>query len=162
MTSLTDVYEGTHGSNHSRRLYAGTALVLVGALLAVVAVLLAATDLFGGFVGSLGWEMGETYASVRIGGLLAGLGVPVALVGVFTVLPAGRRVRAAAAISASLCLLGVALFWYAYPTTGVASATTLPCRSRPSTFSACSPPSGVCSPPSSTSRRETTLAACSR
>ncbi|TYT63599.1 DUF7139 domain-containing protein [Natrialba swarupiae] len=116
MTSLTDVYEGNaRGVTTPRRLYAGTALVLVGALLAVVAVLLAATDLFGGFVGSLGWEMGETYASVRIGGLLAGLGVPVALVGVFTVLPAGRRVRAAAAISASLCLLGVALFWYAYP-----------------------------------------------
>ncbi|MEY7850749.1 hypothetical protein AB7C87_16285 [Natrarchaeobius sp. A-rgal3] len=116
MTSLTDVYEGNaRGVTTPRRLYAGTALVLVGALLAVTAVLLAATDLFGGFVGSLGWEMGETYASVRIAGLLAGLGVPVALVGVFVVLPASRRVRAATAISASLCLFGVALFWHAYP-----------------------------------------------
>ncbi|RQG91960.1 DUF7139 domain-containing protein [Natrarchaeobius chitinivorans] len=116
MTSLTDVYEGdARGVTSPRRLYAGTALVLVGAVLAAVAVLFAATDLFGWFVGSLAWEMGETYASVRIAGLLAGLGVPVALVGVFIVLPASRRVKAAAAISATLCVFGVALFWHAYP-----------------------------------------------
>ncbi|RQG99694.1 DUF7139 domain-containing protein [Natrarchaeobius oligotrophus] len=116
MTSLTDVYEGNAGETRDpRRLYAGTSLVLVGAILAVVAVLFAATTLFGGFVSSLSWEMGDQYASVRIAGLLAGLGVPAALVGVFIVLPASRRVKAAAAISASLCLFGVALFWHAYP-----------------------------------------------
>ncbi|MFP8953579.1 hypothetical protein ACLI4Z_11475 [Natrialbaceae archaeon A-arb3/5] len=116
MTSLTDVYEGNERQAGSlKRLYAGTMLVLLGAILAVAAVLLAATDFLAGFVASLSWEMEAQYASVRIAGALAGLGVPVALVGVFTVLPANRRVRAAAAISASLCLFGVALFWHAYP-----------------------------------------------
>ncbi|RQG90260.1 hypothetical protein EA462_09780 [Natrarchaeobius halalkaliphilus] len=116
MTSLTDVYEGSTGEMRDpRRLYAGTALVLFGAILAVVAVLMAATDLFSGFVTALSWEMAPQYASVRIAGGLAGLGVPAALVGVFIVLPANRRVKAAAAISASLCLFGVVLFWHAYP-----------------------------------------------
>ncbi|MFC4543455.1 hypothetical protein ACFO5R_16105 [Halosolutus amylolyticus] len=117
MTSLTEVYDGAAREGASlRRLYAGTALVCLGAILAVVAVLVATTDPFGGYVVELtAWEMADHYAAVRVAGVLAGLGVPVALVGVFVVLPAGRRVLAAAAISASLCLLGVALFWHAYP-----------------------------------------------
>ncbi|WP_049921230.1 DUF7139 domain-containing protein [Halopiger djelfimassiliensis] len=118
MTSLTEVYEGNAREVTSlRRLYAGTALVLLGASFSVVAVLLATTGLFSEFVTSAAqsWGMGEDYASVRIAGVLAGLGVPAALVGVFIVLPAGRWVRAAGAISASLCLCGVTLFWYAYP-----------------------------------------------
>ena len=116
MTSLTEVYDGgTAGVASSRRLYAGTALVLVGALLAVVAVLAATTDLLGGPATALSPGIDEHYASVRLAGVLAGLGVPTALVGVFLVLPASRRVHAAAAISVSLCLLGVVLFWDAYP-----------------------------------------------
>jgi hypothetical protein len=115
MTSLTEVYDGTARGVTSRRLYAGTALVGLGAALAVVAVLVATTDLFGGFVAALSGDLAARFATVRVAGVLAGLGVPAALVGVFIVLPAGRRVRAAAAISASLCLLGVALFWHAYP-----------------------------------------------
>ncbi|THE64189.1 DUF998 domain-containing protein [Salinadaptatus halalkaliphilus] len=109
MTSLTEAYKGNEREVTSlRRLYAGTALVLLGAALSVVAVVIATTDLLVGVVG-------DHYAAVRVAGVLAGLGVPAALVGVFIVLPAGRRVRATAAISASLCLLGVALFWHAYP-----------------------------------------------
>ncbi|WP_265108053.1 DUF7139 domain-containing protein [Halosolutus halophilus] len=109
MTSLTEVYDGAAREGASlRRLYAGTALVCLGAILAVVAVLVATTDLFVAYVG-------DHYAAVRAAGVLAGVGVPATLVGVFVVLPAGRRVRAAAAISSSLCLLGVALFWHAYP-----------------------------------------------
>ncbi|ELZ03727.1 DUF7139 domain-containing protein [Natrialba aegyptia] len=117
MTSLTEAYEGnTREVTSRRRLYAGTGLVLVGAILAVVAVLVATTDVAAEFVvGYTDWGMGDGYAVVRVAGVLAGIGVPAALVGVFTVLPASRRVRAAAAISASLCLLGVVLFWYAYP-----------------------------------------------
>lgn len=109
MTSLTEVYDGSEREVASlRRLYAGTALVCLGAVLAVVAVLVATTDLFTGYLGG-------HYAAVRAAGVLAGIGVPAALVGVFVVLPAGRRVRATAAISSSLCLLGVVLFWHAYP-----------------------------------------------
>ena len=116
MTSLTEVYDGTAPEVTSRRLYAGTALVLLGALLAVVAVFVATTDLFGGYAVALSDDIAAQFAAVRVGGALAGLSVPIALVGVFVVLPASRRVQAAAAISASLCLLGVALFWHAYPT----------------------------------------------
>ncbi|MDS0475010.1 hypothetical protein [Natrinema sp. 1APR25-10V2] len=115
MTSLTEVYDGTARGVTSRRLYAGTALVLLGALLAVVAVLVATTDLFSGYAVEFSGDMAAQFATVRAAGVLAGLSVPTLLVGVFVVLPAGRRVRAAAAISASLCLFGVALFWHAYP-----------------------------------------------
>ncbi len=109
MTSLTEVYDGSEHSGASRRrLYAGTALVCLGAVLGVVAVLVATTDLFAGY-------FADQFAAVRAAGVLAGIGVPAALVGVFVVLPASRRVRAAAAISSSCCLLGVALFWHAYP-----------------------------------------------
>ncbi|AEH38696.1 DUF7139 domain-containing protein [Halopiger xanaduensis] len=116
MTSLTEVYDGNGRGVSRRRLYAGSGLVLCGAVLAVVAVLVATTDLFADFVvGFADWGMAEQFTVVRVAGVLAGMGVPAALVGVFIVLPAGRRVRAAAAISASLCLLGVVLFWHAYP-----------------------------------------------
>ncbi|EMA42921.1 DUF7139 domain-containing protein [Halobiforma nitratireducens] len=117
MTSLTEVYEGAEREVTSlRRLYAGTALVLLGAALSIVAVLVATTDFFAGLaIGLVDWGIADQFVVVQVAGVLAGLGVPAALVGVFIVLPAGPRVRAAAAISASLCLLGVSLFWYAYP-----------------------------------------------
>ncbi|WP_436344605.1 DUF7139 domain-containing protein [Natronorubrum sp. FCH18a] len=116
MTSLTEAYDGSAGEVASpQRLYAGTGLVLLGAILAVAAVLMATTDLWSGVAASLSSGMEAHYASIRVAGVLAGLGVPTALVGVFLVLPAGRRVQAAAAISVSLCLLGVVLFWGAYP-----------------------------------------------
>ncbi len=106
MTSLTEVYDGNaRGGTSLRRLYAGTGLVLAGGLLAVLAVLVAATDLF----------VADRLLAREYGGILGGLAAPVVLVGVFVVLPASRRVQAAAAISASICLLGVALFRYAYP-----------------------------------------------
>ncbi|WP_255167892.1 DUF7139 domain-containing protein [Natrononativus amylolyticus] len=109
MTSLAEAYEGNAREVASlRRVYTGFGLVVLGATLAVLAILVATTELFAGVL------TGE-FATRRYGGILGGLAVPVALVGVFTVLPTGRRIRAAAAISATICLLGVALFAYAYP-----------------------------------------------
>lgn len=116
MTSLTEAYDGSTGEVASpQRLYTGTVLVLCGAILAVVAVLMATTDLFSGAAASFSQGIDAHYASIRVAGVLAGLGVPIALVGVFLVLPADRRIQAAAAISVSLCVLGVILFWSAYP-----------------------------------------------
>ncbi len=106
MTSLTDAYE--REGTTPRRVYAGTALVFAGAILAVLGVLVATTDLFGSY-GS------DQFGAIKLAGILAGSAVPVVLVGVFTVLPSGRRTQAAAAIGASLCLFGVALFSHAYP-----------------------------------------------
>ncbi|MFP8889329.1 hypothetical protein ACLI4U_06100 [Natrialbaceae archaeon A-CW2] len=108
MTSLTEVYDGTAKGASLRRLYAGTALVAVGAILSVVAVLVATTDLFSS-------AFADQYGPVLWAGVLSGTGVPLALLGVFTVLPASRRIQAAAVIGTSICLLGVALFWHAYP-----------------------------------------------
>ena len=109
MTSLTEVYqENAREVSSLRRLYAGTGLVVIGAVLAVVAVLVATTDLFSSL-------FGDGLEAIRWAGILAGVGVPAVLVGIFTVLPTGRTVRAAAAIGASICLLGVVLFSQAYP-----------------------------------------------
>lgn len=109
MTSLTEAYQGNAREVSSlRRVYGGLGLVLLGAGLAILAILVATTDLFGHVL------TGE-FATRRYGGILGGLAVPVALIGVFTVLPSSRRVRAAAVISASICVLGVVLFSYAYP-----------------------------------------------
>ena len=78
MTSLTEAYDGTAPGVTSRRLYAGTALVFLGALLAVVAVLVATTDLFGGYAVNLWGEMAARFATVRAAGILAGYIVPAA------------------------------------------------------------------------------------
>ncbi|WP_135533345.1 DUF7139 domain-containing protein [Halostella pelagica] len=109
MASLEDVYEGHVGEVQSvRRLYLGTGLFLVGAVLAVVGMVVGAANPLSG-VGV------SQFQSRLIAGVLGGVGFPTVVLGVFTVLPAETRIRAAAAIGASVTALGVALFWYAYP-----------------------------------------------
>ncbi|KDE57977.1 hypothetical protein EL22_08185 [Halostagnicola sp. A56] len=109
MTSLTEVYRGNEREVSSlRRLYTGAVLVAIGAILAVVAVFVATTELFSSY-------FPHPLGPIRGAGVMAGIGVPTAFVGVFIVLPASRRVKAAAAIGTSLCMLGVAMFSYAYP-----------------------------------------------
>jgi len=116
MTSLADVYEDNVGEVDSvRRLYAGTGLFVAGVVLTVVAVVVGGTNVLA----SVGMGVFEAR---KLAGLLGGLGVPAVLMGVFTVLPASQRVRGAAAIGASVCVLGVALFWHAYPTYWVTSS----------------------------------------
>jgi hypothetical protein len=125
MTSLTDVYDGGVGVvADPRQRLAGAALFLGGAAMVVGAIPIATTDLVRG----LGLSV---YDARELAGVLAGLGVPAVFVGILTVLPAGRGTRAGAAIGASLAILGVALFAYAYPYNWVATnpamavATTL-------------------------------------
>lgn len=109
MASLAEAYEGRVGEvQNVERLYLGTTLFLVGAVLAAVGTVVAATDLLAGFGAS-------EFDSRLVAGVLGGVGVPTVVLGVFTVLPAKTRIRAAAAIGASITALGVALFWYAYP-----------------------------------------------
>jgi hypothetical protein len=109
MTSLTDVYEGEVGRVVGRRQRAfGTVLFLAGAAMVVAAIAMATTGLRAEF--GLG-----LFEAREVAGILAGLGLPAGVVGIFTVLPAGRVVRAAAAIGASVALLGVTLFAAAYP-----------------------------------------------
>jgi hypothetical protein len=115
MTSLTDVYDGGVGSVATRRRrVVGASLFVAGAAMVVGAIPIATTDLAAG-VGL------SVFEARKLAGVLAGLGLPAVFVGIFTVLPAGRATRGAAAIGASLALLGVALFGYAYPYNWVAA-----------------------------------------
>jgi len=108
MTSLGEAYDRRAGEASQRRVYLGTGLFAAGALLVVGGILAGATGLLinNGF---------GQYESREIAVLLAGLGVPSVLVGIFTVLPANRVQRAAAAVGAGLSVLGVMLFRATYP-----------------------------------------------
>lgn len=108
MTSLADVYEegGASGVRNRRRLQVGFWLLAAGTALAAIAIVVATTRIGGG---------PETYGTRRTAGVLGGLAAPAILGGVATVLPASVRLRAASAIGASIAVLGVAMFWHAYP-----------------------------------------------
>jgi MFS family permease len=108
MTSLAEAYERRAGEAGRRRVYLGTGLFVAGALLVVASILAGATSTLVG----MGFTVGEAR---EIAGVLAGLGVPAVFVGVFAVLPASRRERAAAAVGAGIAVLGVTLFRVVYP-----------------------------------------------
>jgi hypothetical protein len=109
MTSLAEVYEGHVGEEASpRQLYAGAGLLLGGALLLVAGIGIATTEVLTGF-GVPPWQAWE------VAGLLAGLGLPAAVLGIFAVLPADRHVRVTAAAGAGVCVLGVGVFAHAFP-----------------------------------------------
>lgn len=115
MTSLTDVYERGVGDVASRRrVFLGLVMFGAGAVMVVAGIVVATTG--------VGEQFGLSVFEAReLAGVLAGLGVPAAFLGSFTLLPAGRRTRAAAVIGGSLTLLGVTLFRAAYPVHWVGS-----------------------------------------
>ena len=109
MTSLAEVYEDHVGGEASpRQLYAGVGLFLAGAVLVVAGIVIATINPLGLF-GAEAWQAWGP------AGILAGLGLPAVFLGIFTVLPASRELRAAAVVGASIAVLGVALFAHAYP-----------------------------------------------
>ena len=119
MTSLSDVYEGGVGTaTNPRRRFLGAGLFAVGAAMVVGAIPNATTDLLARI--GLG-----VYEARELAGVLAGLGLPGVFVGIFAVLPAGRVTRAAAAIGASVAVLGVAVFTAAYPYNWISNDPTL-------------------------------------
>ncbi|MFB6110968.1 MAG: hypothetical protein ABEJ35_00365 [Halobacteriaceae archaeon] len=124
MTSLSEAYERQAIEVSRRRLYLGTGLFAAGAVLLVGGILAGTT--------TLAIEAGFGVGGAReLAGVLAGLGIPAVLVGVFTVLPATNAQRAGAAIGAGIAVLGVALFRYTYPEqwyvgeSGIPSSLTL-------------------------------------
>lgn len=109
MTSIGEVYDAqSRGMVDQRYLKLGLALFGGGVTLAFVSLLLATTNIGG----HLGLDM---YGSRHVAGVLGGLGVPMALLGTLALFPARRRVRGTAAIGAGITILGVTLFWHAYP-----------------------------------------------
>jgi hypothetical protein len=119
MTSMSEVYTGGVGAVASRRRQLlGTGLFVVGAAMVVGAIPIATTG--------LRTEVGlGVYEARELAGVLAGLGLPGVFVGIFVVLPGGRVTRAAAAIGASVAVLGVAVFSVAYPNGWLSSDPTL-------------------------------------
>jgi len=108
MTSLSEAYGGRGRSEvDPRRLYLGVGSFVAGTLLLVAGLLVAAEAVLPS-----GYSSG---AARRLGGILGGVGLPLLLLGVMTVLPADRNTRVAAIIGAGVMCLGVALFAYAYP-----------------------------------------------
>jgi len=108
MTSLSEAYGGRGRSEvDPRRLYLGVGSFVAGTLLLVAGLLVAAEVVLPS-----GYTSGEAR---RLGGVLGGVGVPLVLLGVMTVLPADRNTRVAAVVGAAVMCLGVALFAYAYP-----------------------------------------------
>lgn len=115
MTSLTDVYHGDLRLVADRKQRAlGMTLFTLGAGLVVAAIALATTNLSG-------WLGYEVYEARLAAGILAGVGLPTAILGIFAVMPAGGVTRALAAIGASVAFFGVVLFAHAYPDAWVSS-----------------------------------------
>ena len=119
MTSLTDVYEGEVGRVATRRQQlVGTGLFLAGAAGLVGAIALATTG--------VGTTLGlDNYAAREVAGVVAGVGLPAVVLGIFAVLPAGPRARLAAAGGAGVALVGVVAFQQIYPYNWMASAPLL-------------------------------------
>lgn len=109
MASLGEVYETqSRGMVDRGQLRFGSGLFLSGVILAGIALLVATTglaDLFGL----------STLEARHVAGVLGGLAVPMALLGILLLFPADRRAWSAAAIGAGITVLGVTMFWYAYP-----------------------------------------------
>lgn len=110
MSSLAEVYEGRVGEYASlRRLYLGVGAFSLGALLVIVGIVIAATDVTAV---TLGWSLGQARETA---GILAGLGIPATFLGVLVIMPTNPRTQAAAVVGAGVAVLGVALFAHAYP-----------------------------------------------
>ena len=109
MTSLSEVYSGDTGTLANRRQRrAGMAMFVGGAAMVGSAIALATTGLNT-------WLGFDVVGARRVAGILAGLGLPAAMLGVFAVLPASDATRATALIGTTLTVFGVVLFSYAYP-----------------------------------------------
>lgn len=122
MTSLADAYERDANGASQRRVYAGTGLFAAGALLVVIGILAGATHLVMGPHPTAAAKYGARDLALT----LVGLGVPAALVGVFTVLPANRFQRVAAGLGAVLSVVGVLLLRAAYPYDWFSAGATVP------------------------------------
>lgn len=104
MPSLDEAYDrGAFTERNPRHVAAGVTLGVAGALAVLAAIVLVAIG-------------GDATASKAHAGVLAGLGVPALLLSVVFVLPTSPRRRAGVVAGSVLTVVGVWLFWHAYPT----------------------------------------------
>lgn len=92
-----------------RHLRIGLGMFLGGVACAFISLLVATTGL-GGVVGL------DMYEARLAAGVMGGLAVPAVLLATLALFPATGRAWASSAIGAGIALLGVSLFWHAYPT----------------------------------------------
>jgi hypothetical protein len=111
MSSLADTYNGSPvGALWSRRqLAVGVSLFITGVLMCVGGIIAASTRLPLELFDMKIWQAWEA------AGLLGGIGIPLVFVGVFIVLPATPRLRAAAGVGLLVAFVGVALFYANFP-----------------------------------------------
>lgn len=120
MTSLSEAYEeGMRTVVDRRRRVLAVSLFALGAAMCAVAILLTTT-------GVRSWVSLDVTGARRVGGVLAGVGLPAAMIGIFAALPASDETRAAAAIGASIAVFGVLLFVSLYPSRWLSSDSASP------------------------------------
>jgi hypothetical protein len=120
MEHLGDAYDGRRWEGRDpRRVYAGAALGVLGALAVVAGILVVTTplsDLLG---------VTDLRAAEKLAGTLGGLGIPALFLSVVAVLPSSRREQVGVLTGSAFCLAGMALFQYAYPYRWTTGAETL-------------------------------------
>jgi hypothetical protein len=103
MTSLDEAYDSRWDRlRDPNRVGVGLVLVGFGGLAVLAAMVLVATG-------------PQQTDAKQAAGIAAGLGIPAMLLGVVVVLPASRRNRLGVLAGVGLTVVGVALFWVAYP-----------------------------------------------
>ena len=119
MTSLSEVYEGgARTVVDRRRRTVAAVLFAVGVTTGGVAILLTTTGLRS-------WVGLGIVEAREVAGVLAGVGLPAAMIGIVAALPTSDETRAAAVIGSSLTVFGVLLFVYAYPSRWLANEPAL-------------------------------------
>lgn len=111
MTSLDEAYGGESPVSRPRQAVAGGALVGLGVVAIVVAMVAVWT--------------GSNTAAKQTAGVAAGVGIPLMLIGIVVALPASRRTRLGVVVGTALSVGGVWLFQYAYPTRWTRTADPL-------------------------------------
>lgn len=111
MPSLAEVYERRVGEVESiERLYLGFMIFSLGVFMVFLGGLIGVFEPVGSLFGA-----GVAYERWGLGAVLGGLGIPVALVGIYTVIPTSFENRVIAGTGIAIGFLGVATFVYAYP-----------------------------------------------
>lgn len=110
MGSLSTVYTEHVGPVQSpERLYLGFGAFITGSILLLVGILTATTQYPETVFGLQTWQ------AWKMAGIVAGLGTPILLSGLFIVLPTSREQKYRVGAGVLISLLGVLLFYMAFP-----------------------------------------------